>query len=99
MTNGTCRSDALREVAQEYSSINNIRTRWSNGGATPEWLANTFTTNRADDCAEIGYITANGFTAGVFEDRRLPQDTVDTSNIPAKYSPVYPEAFAFIDHI
>lgn len=95
----TCRPDALCEVSSEYSFISDIQTRWSIGGATPEWLVNTFDSERAAECNNIGYIAANGYVAAVFEDRASPSGDTYNWSIPSNYSPVYPDEFDFIDHI
>lgn len=95
----TCRPDALSEVSSEYAFIDNISTRYSIGSATPEWLANTFTTDQAAECAEIGYIAGNPYVEAVFENRVSPLHDTYNWNMPDTYHPAYPDDFAFIDYV
>ena len=59
-----CRVDALQAVADEYKLLpDSIPARWSVGSASPEWISNTFANEHRAEYADVGYVTANPFTA------------------------------------
>lgn len=76
----TCRPDALRHVADEYEFIRGVDTRWSVGGGSPEWIANTFDRRYQDDIAETAYITANPHARTVLEERLKRNYTGESFN-------------------
>lgn len=67
-----CRVDTLREVADEYESINEVNSIWSVGSTSPEWIANTFRKDWLEDIGETTYISANGYSDAVLAKYRYP---------------------------
>lgn len=67
-----CRVDALREVANEYNFIKTVDSVRTNGGSTPEWIANTFTKKFIDTISETTYLTSTAQIRGMLEER-LPE--------------------------
>lgn len=67
-----CRVDTLREVADEYEYIDSIDTIWSVGSQSDEWMAKTFTSEWREEIAKTRYLTGNGHTEYVFENRDYP---------------------------
>lgn len=65
----SCRVDALREVAPEYDFLGDIGSRWSVGGQSSEWLANTFDKTHTSEIRETAYVTANPHSETVLENR------------------------------
>jgi len=65
----TCRPDALRIVADEYPFIQreSISTKWSVGGDSPEWIANTFDEKHIEEIRNTAYITSNPNAVPVLE--------------------------------
>jgi len=61
------RPDALSEVAGEYDFIGDFDTIWSVGSATPEWVANTFTTDHMSEIEETVYLASHGGCQWIFE--------------------------------
>lgn len=55
----TCRVDALREVEDEYSFLNNISSIWSVGGGSAEWMARTFDKKHLGKIQKTAYLSAN----------------------------------------
>lgn len=65
----TCRPDALRAVADEYEFVDDVSERWSVGGDTWEWIANTFDRQYIDDIRTTAYITSNPNARTVLENQ------------------------------
>ena len=68
----TCRVDALRQVAGEYSFINEIERTVSVGGSSPEWMVHTFDRKRERSLRNTAYLTANAWTERVLDDQLEP---------------------------
>jgi len=77
----TCRPDALREVADEYDFLSAIPSVWSVGSATPEWVANTFTTEHIDDVNGTAYVASHGGCQWIFEQDKVSIYDTASSNI------------------
>ena len=63
----TCRPDALERVSTEYSFIDDISTRWSVGGDSLEWMANTFSHDYVEHIRDTAYYTSNPNAITVLE--------------------------------
>jgi hypothetical protein len=63
----TCRPDGLEMVSTEYDFINNISTRWSVGGDSWEWMANTFDSDYIEKIKNTAYYTSNPNAITVLE--------------------------------
>lgn len=63
----TCRPDALEAVSTEYDFINEISTRWSVGGDSWEWMANTFVNDHIEEIKNTAYYTSNPNAITVLE--------------------------------
>ena len=77
----TCRVDALREVADEYSFLKNIGRIRSAGGRSPEWIAKTFEKQYSDQIRDTAYLSANVFAEKILVDHdpetvRLSESTI-----------------------
>lgn len=70
----TCRVDALRQLADEYSFLPGVGRAVSVGGSSPEWMAQTFSATRRETLGEMAYVTANAWVEKVLEDRLSPGD-------------------------
>ena len=70
----TCRVDAIRQVADEYSYIDDVDRIVSVGGSSPEWMAHTFDTKWRDTLQETAYLTSNAWIDKVLNDRLQPSD-------------------------
>lgn len=64
-----CRVDLLRSVADEYPFLEEIERVESVGSMSKEWMAKTFTDERAADVENTTYVTSN-----VFSERMLSGD-------------------------
>lgn len=62
------RVDALHEVADEYSFIEDISERTSVGSTSKEWLLKTFTESHSEEIAKTTYVTGNGFVHWLRDD-------------------------------
>lgn len=101
----TCRVDALREVADEYSFLNDIGSIWSVGGSTLEWTANTFDPRWRAELEESAYLTANAWPKRILKQELNPN--TEYYNHPGlvrlrKYGSletVTPEDIGKIEHI
>lgn len=65
----TCRPDALRTVSDEYDFIDQVDERWSVGGDSWEWLANTFDDEYSHIIQNTAYITSNPNSKTVLENK------------------------------
>lgn len=66
-----CRVDALQEVSPEYDFLDTIGSVKTNGGSTPEWIANTFTKEFADEIGKTTYLSSTAQIRGML-DEKLP---------------------------
>lgn len=69
-----CRKDAISEISDEYDFINTVDSIWSVGSATPEWLANTFTSTWSDEIKQTVRISANGYDTDVIVNNNRPKE-------------------------
>ncbi|ELY95612.1 hypothetical protein C484_04985 [Natrialba taiwanensis DSM 12281] len=67
-----CRTDTLREVADEYEFITAVDEQWSVGSHSAEWLAQTFSTDYRSEIERTRYITSNPHARRVLEQRMEP---------------------------
>lgn len=98
----TCRVDALKQVASEYNFISDIDSIISIGSTSNEWMANTFTTDYIEKVNETIYISANGYSSRVFEDRLYPEIHMDGKHQPPswlKNNICYPDDFYDLDQV
>ena len=58
-----CRSDLMKEVAEEYSFVGEETTITSVGSTSAEWLRKTFDDEHAEETMRTVYITGNPHTA------------------------------------
>ena len=65
----TCRVDAMERVAPEYDFIDEVKTRWSVGSQSAEWITNTFDRRFRDEIANTAYITSNPHAYTVLDSR------------------------------
>lgn len=57
-----CRVDLMREVANEYSFIDDVKTFRSVGSMSEEWMRKTFTPEYDEEINNTVYVTANVFS-------------------------------------
>lgn len=70
----TCRVDALRAVADEYTFVNDVKRCLSVGGSSPEWMVQTFDRRWRETLQETAYLTANAWAERVIDDRLQPEE-------------------------
>jgi hypothetical protein len=63
-----CRLDVMRDVADEYSFIDEVDSRFSKGSTSRQWMRRNFTDEWADDIKNTAYITANTFSDEMFDE-------------------------------
>lgn len=75
----TCRVDALREVEPEYDFLteDTIKSIWSVGSSSSEWIAQTFTKDRRKTLKNSAYISGNSWAERIIENRLTPEDHVN----------------------
>lgn len=56
-----CRTDALQELAPEYSFLDDIESIWSVGSTSHEWYVKTFVEDYREMLAETALISSNPF--------------------------------------
>lgn len=69
----TCRTDAMQDVASEYSFIDEVDRIWSRGAHSVEWMSHTFDRKWEKELSSTALISANPFAKVV-----LDQDLQDT---------------------
>jgi hypothetical protein len=80
----TCRPDALEMVSTEYDFIDDISTRWSVGGDSWEWMANTFTLDYIEEIQDTAYYTTNPHAITTLEnhfDSNHNQQTIEHGRV------------------
>lgn len=82
----TCRVDALREAAKrtDYKWLSDIGSRFSVGGSTLEWTAQTFRQAYRDQ-AKVDYIAGNVLVQQVLSGERTPEKIADVPWAPTKW--------------
>lgn len=85
----TCRVDALRALADEYSFLEEVGTVRSVGGATPEWIAKTFSTPNEDVIGDTCYLTATPQARGILEEQLPAQQPLRQSHLAYKLLQYY----------
>ncbi len=70
----TCRVDAIRQIADEYSYINGVDRTVSVGASSPEWMAQTFRCKWRDTLQDTAYLTSNAWIEKVLDDGLQPND-------------------------
>lgn len=70
----TCRVDAIRQIAGEYSYIDTVDRVVSVGGSSPEWMVHTFGSKHRDMLEDTAYLTSNAWIEKVLDDRLQPND-------------------------
>lgn len=70
----TCRVDAIRQLADEYSFIHEVDRAVSVGGSSPEWMAQTFSAARGETLEDTAYLTSNAWIEKVLDDQLRPGD-------------------------
>jgi hypothetical protein len=69
-----CRTDALREVAPEYSFLDDIESIWSVGSTSGEWYVKTFVEEYRDILANTALISSNPFAEHALVSGDRPPD-------------------------
>lgn len=85
----TCRVDALRAVADEYDFLGNVGSVRSVGGATPEWIARTFSRQYTEEIRQTCYLTSTAQVRGILEERLPKQRSFRESHIAYKLLQYY----------
>lgn len=63
----TCRVDALRAVADEYSFLDDDSSICSVGASSAEWIGATFNQKWADELRNTAYLACNGYADFILE--------------------------------
>ncbi|MDL0118514.1 hypothetical protein PNQ29_03255 [Halobacterium salinarum] len=85
----TCRLDALKEAARtgEFSCLDSdsIESRYSVGGSTLEWTAQTFREQYRSHTGDVDYIAGNVLVEEVLDGRQAPEDVDDAGWSPTEW--------------
>lgn len=98
----TCRIDAIKEIEPEYEFISGVNKIISVGSTSNEWMANTFTNDYINIINNTAYISANGYSSRVFEDRLYPEIHMDSKQRPPAWTKddiCYPDDFYLLDQV
>jgi hypothetical protein len=95
----TCRVDALKEIKDEYSFIQDIGRIRSVGGSSPEWIARTFDKNHVRQVENTTYISANGFAERVLKDRYQSRSLTPLHRSLSLVSTVTQEAVGDVEYV
>jgi hypothetical protein len=82
----TCRVDALREATDrtDYEWLTNVGNRWSVGGSTLEWTAQTFREAYREQ-ADVDYIAGNVLVQQVLSGDRTPEEIAGVPWAPTNW--------------
>lgn len=98
----TCRIDALENLQPEYDFLSDVSSIISVGSTSNEWMANTFTEDYINEVNDTIYVSANGYSSRVFEERLYPEVHMSTKQHPPawpKDNICYPEDFYELDQV
>ncbi|MFC6974397.1 hypothetical protein ACFQL1_06575 [Halomicroarcula sp. GCM10025709] len=86
----TCRPDALRSVASEYSYLNEdeIGETISVGTSTLEWTAATFIERYKNEISDTALVSANGWPMRILDDGYRPEMRFRASSAPTNWGTV-----------
>jgi hypothetical protein len=70
----TCRVDALKTVADEYTFINGVDNILSVGGSSPEWMVHTFDRRWSEVLSDTAYLTSNAWAKRIIDDQLDPNE-------------------------
>jgi hypothetical protein len=93
-----CRTDAIAEVAPEYSFIENFETVWSVGGSSAEWIIKTFDDEYRNIISDTGYIASNAFAKFVLYDNITPEKKSNIPLVPTNWDQVNSDDVGRIEH-
>lgn len=86
----TCRVDALNQVQEQtnerWLSDNSIDEKYSIGGSTLEWTAQTFSEGYEDEVGELDFIAGNMMVQEVLDGKLRPEDSANISCAPTSWS-------------
>lgn len=86
----TCRVDVLNQVQEHTSegwlSDNSIGEKYSIGGSTLEWTAQTFSEGYEDEVSEIDFIAGNMMVQEVLDGNLRPEDSANISYAPTSWN-------------
>jgi len=68
----TCRVDALKTVADEYTFINGVDNILSVGGSSAEWMVHTFDRRWSEVLSDTAYLTSNAWAKRIIDDQLDP---------------------------
>lgn len=91
-----CRVDAMRDVAPEYSFIEDVESVWSVGSTSAEWYMNTFDRRHEAELSKTALVSSNPNAEAVLVDGdyppRHPTPFVDTG-----WDPIAAEDLAYLE--
>lgn len=70
----TCRVDALKAVADEYTFINDVEDILSVGGSSAEWMVHTFDRQWRELLSNTAYLTSNAWAKRIIDDQLDPNE-------------------------
>jgi hypothetical protein len=94
-----CRVDALSQVTDEYSFLDDPTPVWSCGSTSEEWLCMTFNRAVESEVSETSYITANPYISRVFHDKITPPADHAIPFGPTDYDVVNYHDFDYLDSV
>lgn len=96
-----CRVDALREVQDEYTFLDEVQSTWSVGSTTVEWMSLTFRDEFQDEISKTAYIDGNVQFEKVFRERQAPPHANAVPFGPSyqTYDVVDESDFAYLDTV
>lgn len=95
----SCRVDAIKEVADEYSYITNVDSIRSVGSTSFEWLPLTFQRKYLKEIKKTAYVSGNPYLTPVFKNKDHPPIQQPIPFGPTDYNVVDPEDFLYLDEV
>lgn len=92
-----CRTDLMGEVAPAHQLGGDVRSIWSVGSTSREWLAKTFSPAYRDEIAKTAYVTANPYTDDILSPG-TPEDNDSPFN-PANWQSADRSEFASVEEV
>lgn len=95
----SCRVDALRELAGEYDFLGEVGSIRSVGSISPEWIAQTFTADRAEELRRTAYLSNNAHSEWTLVDGKRPEDHCGVDRLPTRWNVVDADRIGHLEHV
>lgn len=95
----TCRVDALKSLQSEYAFLETVDSITSVGSSSPEWIANTFTREFADEIGKTAHLTVNAHAHKILVEGKSLGEYKEFIYTPDVWNTVTSEEFQHFEEV